>query len=102
MLPAHINLNMAIKHCLCGTVAVYPCGPICHWHIEEIMGHVGSGQKIISTFFVAKAMEQILDESWEAVNDEVGARVGDAIGAAYSGVLQSFFRRIPVNELFAE
>ncbi|GLV40312.1 uncharacterized protein CBL_07092 [Carabus blaptoides fortunei] len=45
---------------------------------------------------------KVLDENWEAVNEEVGANVGNAIGEIFTQILQSFFKKVSLNELFSD
>lgn len=45
-------------------------------------------------------MNKFLDENWKEVNEEIGVRVGDALGEVIGVALQAVFYRIPIDSLF--
>lgn len=47
-------------------------------------------------------MDKFLNENWKEVNDEVGLKLGEAIGEVITTVLGNFFTKIPFSEMFED
>lgn len=45
-------------------------------------------------------MNLVLYENWEAVNQEVGRKIGEGIGEVLTGTFQLLFNRVPLKDLF--
>ncbi|GLV37901.1 uncharacterized protein CBL_06397 [Carabus blaptoides fortunei] len=48
------------------------------------------------------AMNEVLNENWSAVNKEINPYFGNAIGEAYSQVIQAFFHKVPINDMLSD
>lgn len=47
-------------------------------------------------------MNEILDENWEDVNKEIGAKVGDGLGEVLAVAIQSFFQKLSLKDMMNE
>lgn len=45
-------------------------------------------------------MTKILDENWREVNAELEAKVGDGLAGVFCSILQAYFDKVSINELF--
>lgn len=45
-------------------------------------------------------MKRFMDENWREINQEIGARVGDALAEVFTTIINQIFARVPENELF--
>ncbi|GLV39513.1 uncharacterized protein CBL_09601 [Carabus blaptoides fortunei] len=50
---------------------------------------------------LGKAMNEVLNENWSAVNMELNPYLGNAIGEIYSQIIQEFFNKVPINDMLS-
>ncbi|GLV34321.1 uncharacterized protein CBL_00249 [Carabus blaptoides fortunei] len=51
---------------------------------------------------LGKAMNEVLNENWSAVNKDINPYFGNAVGEVYSQVIQEFFNKVPINDMFSD
>lgn len=47
-------------------------------------------------------MNVFLNENWEELLNDMKPAFENALGSAFIGIAQAFFKRVPLNEMFLE